>query len=435
MNPNSVFTRVPVPRLSKPGLDLVDLARDVREDVTRLANSIGHEQTPAYYDQTVGERIYLAGLPATAPIKPALVAPSIVSPPDPKPQVAVVAPPVKPTMPPPVAPPQPAVVAPPTGVPPSAASPCGSGATRVSLSSRCAIPLSAAEERSLKPKDSFKECDKCPEMVVVPAGSFTMGSPASEVGRRDDEGPQRSVTIAKPLAVGKFHVTFDHFAAFVADTGYDAGSKCYAFEGGKWEEKQGRFWRSPGFTQNGTHPAVCLNWGDAKAYVAWLARKTGKGYRLLSEAEWEYAARARTEPGQYPRYFFGNDEKDLCRYGNGADQTAKSSSAVPKDWTFAPCSDGYAYTSPVGSFAANGFGLYDMLGNAWQWTEDCYHENYNGAPSDGSAWATGDCSRRVLRGGSWDNFPRVLRSANRIRGTADLRDYFYGFRVGRTLTP
>jgi formylglycine-generating enzyme required for sulfatase activity len=267
----------------------------------------------------------------------------------------------------------------------------------VSLSSRSATPLSSAEECALKPKDSFKECDNCPEMVVILSGSFTMGSPLSEQDRQKEEGPQHRVTIGKPFAVGKFHVTVDQFADFVTETGYDAGSKCRMFsvrEDGKFEERSGS-WRNPGFTQGGSHPAVCLNWNDATAYVDWLARKTGKTYRLLTEAEWEYAARARTEPGTYPRYSFGNDEKDLCRYGNGADQTAKSSIPNAKDWTVAPCNDGYAYTSPVGSFAANGFALYDMQGNASQWTEDCWHDTYAGASSDGSAWTTGDCGGRV----------------------------------------
>jgi formylglycine-generating enzyme required for sulfatase activity len=272
-------------------------------------------------------------------------------------------------------------------------------------------------------------------MVVVPAGSFTMGSPASEAGRDNDEGPQHTVTIVKPFAAGKFHVTVDQFAAFVAESGYDAGSKCWTFEDGKYEERSDRSWRNPGFTQGGSHPAVCLNRNDAKAYVDWLARKTGKTYRLLTEAEWEYAARARTEPGAYPRYSFGNDEKDLCRYGNGADQMAKTSIAGAKDWTVAPCNDGYAYTSPVGSFAANGFGLYDMQGNAWQWTEDCYHDSYAGAPSDGRAWTTGDCGRRVLRGGSWGSGPGELRAAFRGRNTPGSRSGDGGFRLGRTLTP
>jgi formylglycine-generating enzyme required for sulfatase activity len=319
-------------------------------------------------------------------------------------------------------------------VPPAAAGPCR-GASTVPLSSRGAAPLSAAEECALKPKDSFRECANCPELVVVPAASFTMGSPESEKDRRNDEGPRHRVTIGKPFAIGKFHVTVNQFAAFVAETGYDAGSKCRTFEDGKVEERSDRSWRNPGFAQSGSHPAVCLSLNDATAYVDWLARKTGKTYRLLTEAEWEYAARARTEPAAYSRYSFGDDENDLCRYGNGADQTTKSTVPGASNWTIAPCNDSYAYTSPVGSFAANAFDLYDMQGNARQWTEDCYHDNYAGAPSDGSAWTTGDCSRRVLRGGSWSVDPGELRAAFRVRGTAAFRSRNDGFRVGRTLTP
>jgi hypothetical protein len=207
------------------------------------------------------------------------------------------------------------------------------------------MPLCAAEERSLKPKDVFKQCEQCAEMVVVPAGRFTMGSPDREKDRDKDEGPQRTVTIGKPFAAGKFHVAVDQFAAFVEETRYDAGSKCWTFQGGKWEEKEGRSWRNPGFSQAGAHPAVCVSWNDAKAYVDWLSKKTGKPYWFLSESEWEYAARARTEPGSYPRFWFGNDEKDLCRYGNGADQKARDSIEGAKGWTNAACNDGYAYTS------------------------------------------------------------------------------------------
>jgi formylglycine-generating enzyme required for sulfatase activity/uncharacterized caspase-like protein len=333
-----------------------------------------------------------------------------------KSQVAVVAPPVAPT-------------------PPASSGPCGSAPVTVSLSSRSPQPLSANEDCALKPKDVFRECDNCPEMVVVPAGSFTMGSPSTEKGRYDNEGPQHTVTIAHAFAVGKFTVTVDQFADFVKATGHDVGSKCWTFEDGKNEERADRSFRNPGFSQTGSHPAVCLSWDDAKAYVAWLSRKTGKAYRLLTEAEWEYAARARTAPGSYPRYFFGDNEDDMCRYGNGADQTAKSKIAGIKDWTFVNCSDGYAYTAPVGSFLPNAFGLYDMHGNAWQWVEDCWHDNYQGAPTDGSAWGGGDCSRRVLRGGSWLINPGYLRAAERLWVATVIRSSFLGFRLGRTLTP
>jgi len=327
-----------------------------------------------------------------------------------------------------------AAVAAPTASPvPSG--PCGRGRISVSMRSRTAVPLSADEECALGPGDVFKDCNQCPEMVVVPAGAFTMGSPESEKDRNEEESPQHDVTFGQQFAVGRFHVTVDQFAAFVAESGYDTGSKCQTFEGRKLEDRWGRSWRTPGFTQRGSHPVVCVNWNDAKAYADWLARKTGKAYRLMTEAEWEYAARARTQPGTYPRYWFGNEETDLCRYANVADQTAKSIIAGTKAWAGASCSDGYAYTAPVGSFAANGFGLHDMLGNALQWTGDCFHDDYTGAPPNGSAWTSGDCRIRPARGGSWYNFPRNLRTAVRIWANASYRLNYLGFRVARTLTP
>jgi formylglycine-generating enzyme required for sulfatase activity len=169
-----------------------------------------------------------------------------------------------------------------------------------------------------------------------------------------------------------------------------------------------------------------VSWDDAKAYADWMANETGKPYRLLSEAEFEYAARGQTSPGVYPRFWFGDDEKDLCRHGNGYDRGA--------GWKKAPCSDGYHYTSPAGHYQPNAFGLYDMLGNAWQWTADCWHDNYTGAPADGSAWTSGDCARgRVLRGGSWGNDPRILRAAARDWSTDTIDTG--GFRVARTFVP
>jgi formylglycine-generating enzyme required for sulfatase activity len=434
-NPNSVFTRVLVPALTKPGLDLAALAIDVREEVVLLARSAGYDQRPSYYDETSGGRVYLAGLPTANPAGSAGVGPSGNLPaiPDRVPAAAGMVP-LRPATTPMAA------VAPPVAPAVPLSDPCG-GPVTVSFPSRCAAPLTTAQERGLQPKDSFKECAQCPEMVVVPSGSFTMGSPESELGRDeilDKESPQHVVAIGKPFAVGRLHVTVDEFAAFVAETGYVAGSKCWTFEGGTSEERSGRSWRNPGFAQEGSHPAGCLNWYDAKAYVDWLTRKTHKPYRLLTEAEWEYAARARTTPGTYPRFWFGNDEKELCRYGNGGDQQARDTVEGTKGWggwTAAPCNDGYAYTSPAGHFEANGFGLYDMFGNAQQWTADCYHDNYKGAPADGSAWTTEDCNRRVLRGGSWSFSPRYLRAATRIGSSADGRDDDYGLRVGRTLTP
>jgi formylglycine-generating enzyme required for sulfatase activity len=416
---NSPFVAALLRHISEPGLDVRLLFTDVRGDVIRASKG---GQTPETWDSLDGRFSFKeAAKPASfaATAKPTGTVATPASPP--------AAPPGGP------APSKPAETVTAAVFPVSG--PCGPGAVTASFASRCAAPLAAAEERGLKPKDTFKECDNCPEMVVVPAGSFTMGSPFSEKERLAEEGPQRTVTIGKPFAVGKFHITVDQFAAFVAETGYDAGSKCNTFfeaGTGNWVEKQVS-WRNPGFTQGGSHPAVCVNWNDAKNYVAWLAQKTGKTYRLLTEAQWEYAARARTEPGAYPRNSFGNDEKDLCRYGNGADQTAKNIGATSS--TAAPCNDGYAYTSPAGSFAANGFGLYDMQGNAWQLTEDCWHDSYAGAPSDDRAWTFGGCGSRVVRGGAWNVSPRNLRAASRIWHSTGFRGIDVGFRVGRTLTP
>jgi formylglycine-generating enzyme required for sulfatase activity len=292
-------------------------------------------------------------------------------------------------------------------------------------------PLTAAQERGLKAKDSFRECEDCPKMVVVPAGRFTMGSPRGEKDRSPDEGPQHVVTIGRRFAVGKFHVTLDQFAAFVQESGYQvARNEC---GDSKW---------SYYLEEEGSSPVVCVSWGDANAYANWLAKKTGKPYRLLSEAEWEYAARSRTSPGTYPRFWFGNDEKNICRYANGAD---KAFDINGRQHTIIRCNDGYASTSPVGHYKPNAFGLYDMAGNAWQWTADCYHDSYNGAPTDGSAWTAGTCnSGRVVRGGSYGISPEGLRAASRgwghpdgawepSRGEVDL--FFIGFRGARMLAP
>ena len=260
-----------------------------------------------------------------------------------------------------------------------------------------AAPLSPMQEKALKPKDTFKECANCPEMVVVPAGSFTRGSPTSEPGHSADEGPQHTVTIARPFAVGRFAVTFDEWDACAADGG------CNGYKPS--DEGWGR----------GRRPVINVSWDDAKAYVAWLSKKTGKSYRLLSGAEYEYATRAGTQTA-YP-------------WGNAIGTNNANCHACGSQWDA-------RQTAPVGSFAANGFGLYDMVGNVEEWMEDCYHDSYSGAPSDGSAWIEGaDCSRRIVRAGSWFFAPAFLRSAKRYWFTTDYRLNYLGFRVARTLAP
>ena len=321
------------------------------------------------------------------------------------------------------------------GPAPPLLAPCG-GVTTASLASRGVGVLTADETCALQRGAVFQECADCPEMVVVPEGSFTMGSPDTEPGRDSDEGPRHEAKIARAFAVGKFDVTKDEFAAFVKDTGYDAGSTCFFYD--KKDASiavSGHSWRDPGFAQTGSHPAVCLDWDDAQAYAKWLKDKTGRSYRLLSESEWEYSARGQTSPGTYPRYFFGGSDRDFCKYGNGADETAKTQIPGASVWTVLPCRDGYAYTSPAGAFMPNPFGLYDMHGNVWQWVEDCYRDSYAGAPSDRSPKISGDCGQRVIRGGSWNFDPRYLRAAHRGRFVPSLRLNDLGFRVARTLLP
>ena len=270
------------------------------------------------------------------------------------------------------------------------------------------------------PDTVFRDCPACPEMVVVPAGTFIMGSPESEKGRLravyeedgtavrwttiDDvrlevepgqrlvvvEGPQRYVTIVSPFAVGVYEVTFEEWDACARAGG--CGGVITDHEG--W----GR----------GRRPVININWEEAQAFVHWLSNETGQEYRLLSEAEWEYVARAGTETARY----WGESPAEQCRYANGADAVALASNP---DWRTVSCSDGHLGTSPVGSYEPNAFGPYDILGN-------------------GSAWESGDCSTRVQRGGGWANEPEGLRSAGRSRVPAATRHDTAGFRVARTVS-
>jgi formylglycine-generating enzyme required for sulfatase activity len=250
-------------------------------------------------------------------------------------------------------------------------------------------------------------------MVVVPNGQFKMGSPDWDAERYIDEGPQHVVAIAHQFAVGKFDITVGEFAAFVSESGYDAGSSCYIFVLGSPNNFMGRggySWRNPGFSQSASNPVTCVNWRDANAYAQWISKRVGADYRLLTEAEWEYMARGRTSSsGIYTKYFYGDNDGDMYRYGNGIDQATLT---LITYWSPGfRCNDGYVFTSPVGAFAPNPFGIYDVHGNVLQWVEDCHTRDYRGAPIDGSAWLPQDCTRRVLRGGSWANLPRALRDA------------------------
>ena len=291
-----------------------------------------------------------------------------------------------------------------------------------------ATPAVGVFPKPRKAGDTFKDCADCPEMVVVPPGRFQMGSPSHESGRQDDEGPVHGVRIGYSLAVGKYEVTRGQFAVFVQDTGHGLSGGCWIWNGSKWAEDSGKSWRDPGYRQDDNHPVVCVNWKDAKAYVEWLSRKTGQTYRLLSEAEWEHAARAGTTTARH----WGNDADQACDHANVHDEVSKRENKY--SWEAHACDDSHAKTSPVGSFRSNAFGLHDVLGNVWEWTEDCWHDSYADAPSDGRAWTSGGgCGRRVLRGGSWNVSPRVVRSASRGWLGSDYRINYLGFRVARTL--
>ena len=281
---------------------------------------------------------------------------------------------------------------------------------------------------------SFRDCPVCPELVEVPLGNFVMGvAPGEEEAEdvsqqfRGRSTPQVQVRIPAPLAVGRMEVTRGEFAVFVSETGFATGSSCWIREGSKWTDRAGANWQSPGFSQADRHPVVCVSWDDAQAYVRWLSMKTGKGYRLLSEAEWEYAARA----GGQTRRPWGDSSEEGCSHANIADAAARR--LVPGVAWGTSCDDRYGYTAPVGTYRANAFGLHDMLGNVYEWVADCWNETHNGALSDGSARTTGDCSRRIVRGGSWDTNARLVRSAYRGRDPSGLRTIDRGFRIARTL--
>jgi formylglycine-generating enzyme required for sulfatase activity/uncharacterized caspase-like protein len=530
-NPNSIYTRVLLPLLREPGLEITELALRLRGTVEELAATVRHEQRPAFYHELSGNFFLVPKpkAPAVASIAPAAPAPTTseaatawgvtkdtnsqavleafirqfdgtiyatlararleelrkgqvaiaaAPPPAPAPRTAppapVVTPPPSQAAPPRPAPPPPAVVAPappsparpapPPATPAPQAKPASSvyeaaqawapirlstdpavleafiekysdtvfaGMARTRLDeikkqrlavvappapppaapkaaapavgispTRSKAPLTAAEERGLKPKDAFQECANCPEMVVIPAGRFTMGSPATEQGRATSEGPQREVTLASQFAVGKFAVTFAEWDACVA------GGGCNGYRPS--DEGRGR----------GKLPVINVSWEDANAYVAWLSKATGKTYRLLSEAEREYVARA----GSTTPFWFGTtiSTKQANYDGNtvyGGGQRG--------EYRQRPLS--------VDTFEPNPFGLYQVHGNVNEWVEDCWHGSNDGAPTDGSARIGGSCGRRVLRGGSWYDTAQMLRSAAHSGFYAGYRANKIGFRVARSL--
>ncbi|WJR80813.1 formylglycine-generating enzyme family protein [Bradyrhizobium sp. NP1] len=301
----------------------------------------------------------------------------------------------------------------------------------------CWVAVARSGEQALQAGQTFRDCSECPEMVVIPAGRFLMGSSDQDIQRdvaaavpigeakyaktvMAFELPQHQVDISKSFAVGRHLVTRGEFSAFVDETGYSADGGCALWIDHRYLRRPEAGWRNPGFNQTDRDPVVCVSWRDAKAYIAWLNGKIrsqtaveGNGpYRLPSEAEWEYAARAGTQTARW--------------WGDAIGSGNANCDGCDSRWD-------KKQTSPVGSFGINPFGLADVLGNAWEWTEDCWNETYMEAPQNGSAWTTGACDFRVMRGGSWNNRPWVLRSSERTNERADDRTNYIGFRVVRTI--
>ena len=365
---NGYYAKALAGYITTPGLELVQVFRNTAKQVQKSSNG---KQIPFIGDLSINDSVYLASIR-----------------PEPVPQAAPQA----------VAQPQ---------------------------------PVQAARPAAPTAGQSIKDCAQCPELVVIPAGSFTMGSSAAEQalaiagGLNKDqtarESPQHSVSV-KSFAAGKYTVTKGEFANFVSAKSYvteaEKGDGCYVWKDNKWQTDKASNWRNVGFKQGDDHPVVCVSWNDAKAYAQWVSQVSGKSYRLLTEAEREYAARA----GSQSAYWWGDSISTGQANYDGNYSYNGSAKGEYRQATVA-----------VSSFQANPFGLYNVHGNVWEWVEDCFHDTYSGAPTDGSAWTTG-CSNnaRVLRGGSWSGIPANLRSAFRGRYTPVIRYYSSGFRLART---
>jgi formylglycine-generating enzyme required for sulfatase activity len=261
-------------------------------------------------------------------------------------------------------------------------------------------------------------------MKVLPPGRFLQGSGADDPDAQPFEQPQHAVAIGYPFGMGVYEVTVGEFREFVDGTARKI-TGCTVYDGA-WHERPDLGWSDVGYPQTSTHPVACVSWRDARDYTTWLSHKTGQRYRLASASEWEYAARAGSST---PRPWATNTEA-ACKSANVADQSAAQ--RYP-GWNVHPCNDGYVYSAPVGSFAPNAFGLYDMLGNVFEWVQDCWHPDYRGAPSDGSAWLTGDCSQHDMRGGSWFTTPPYVGVAARNRFEEGYRSNSVGFRLVRDM--
>ena len=280
----------------------------------------------------------------------------------------------------------------------------------------------------------YRDCATCPTMVVVPAGQGSIGSPQAEIDRRATERSPATANLRHPFSLAKTEVTRAQYRRFVDATGHrptiperngEPLHGCNAYDGAGYGYVYEHSWQQPGYLQSESHPVVCVSWSDAVAYAAWLSRETGRPYRLPSAVEFEYASRA----GSSTPWYWGTESAQACEHANIADRTFLR--RYPERPGFA-CTDGYIYTAPVGKFIANDFGLHDMVGNAWEWTADCWHEELARSPLDGSAWTEdgdGQCEYRVPKGGSWISGIGWSRAAVRSRDGEHYRSFMLGFRV------
>ncbi len=288
----------------------------------------------------------------------------------------------------------------------------------ISLVVSVASCSSQNDNDALANSSTQRDCELCPLMIPVNSGEFQMGTAVAEriIDPRTgspatNDEPQHAVRI-EAFSIGIYEVSVSEFAVFINENQHSITNKCMDFsKPGGFTISAERSWQNTGFIQSGNEPVGCISFYDAQAYAVWLSSITGKNYRLPTEAEWEYAARA----GATGPYFWGNTENNACDHANvrstGADTISKRQ--IEADKAGFPCDDGFAHTSPVGSFTANTFGVYDMQGNNWEWVADCSHKNYEGAPNDGSAWAEENCQFGVIRGGSFLNL--VQRSSVSVR--------------------
>jgi formylglycine-generating enzyme required for sulfatase activity len=282
--------------------------------------------------------------------------------------------------------------------------------------------------RAISPGTAFSDCKACPVMLVIPPGEFLMGS--NDGTEERDERPIHKVEIKRAFAIGRYELTQAQFAEFIEITGHEPANACNMFFPKEMELRRepGVTWRNPGYGRPpaADEPVVCIDWNDSIKYVQWLSEKTGHSYRLLSEAEWEYVARA----GATTVFPWGDDPEGACRYANIYDAGAK----IPNmPWKTLKCDDGFKIVSPVGQQDPNAFGAYDMIGNVWEWTQDCYVMPFPAESIDEAPIERDNCDRQVVKGGSWRTSINWQRPSFRGRDPADLTSQIFGLRIAREL--